>query len=93
MVLAATVAAANPFESVLRAICLEFPELAMTPQMSIAAEESGPSSTWVTFGFGSSIEADGFEFHGARKGLVRDCRRYTELTAWAGRCCGSRGRT
>ncbi|MDN5796269.1 MAG: endonuclease domain-containing protein [Intrasporangium sp.] len=27
------------------------------------------------------IEAEGFEFHGEREQLVRDCRRYTELGA------------
>jgi very-short-patch-repair endonuclease len=72
--------AANPFESVLRAICLEFPELEMTPQMSIAAD-----GIWAVVDLGDArlrlvIEAEGFEFHGTRKGLVRDCRRYTELT-------------
>ncbi len=27
------------------------------------------------------IEAESFEFHGQRKQLLRDCRRYTELAA------------
>ena len=85
VVRAADARSSNPFESVLRAICLEFPELEMTPQKSIAAE-----GVWAVVDLGDVrlrlvIEAEGFEFHGTRKGLVRDCRRYTELTAlgWA----------
>ena len=85
VVRAADARSSNPFESVLRAICLEFSELEMTPQMSIAAE-----GVWAVVDLGDErlrlvIEAEGFEFHGTRKGLVRDCRRYTEVTAlgWA----------
>jgi very-short-patch-repair endonuclease len=81
VVRAADARSSNPFESVLRAICLEFPELELTPQKSIAAD-----GVWAVVDLGDArlrlvIEAEGFEFHGTRKGLVRDCRRYTELTA------------
>ncbi len=78
---AADARSSNPFESVLRAICLEFAELEMTPQKPIAAD-----GVWAVVDLADDrlrlvIEAEGFEFHGTRKGLVRDCRRYTELTA------------
>jgi very-short-patch-repair endonuclease len=29
------------------------------------------------------VEADGFEHHGTRQGLRRDCRRHTELSVFA----------
>jgi very-short-patch-repair endonuclease len=32
-----------------------------------------------------ALEAEGFEFHGTRAGLERDCRRYTELTIYGWR--------
>lgn len=72
--------AANPFESCLRAIALEFPEFRFTPQLTI----DGPGM-WVAVDLGDPVarlvlEADSFEHHGSRKGLVRDCARYDELT-------------
>ena len=50
----ATAEAANPFESVLRAICLEVPGLSAVPQVRSLTTGSTPGSTWLTFGFGSS---------------------------------------
>jgi very-short-patch-repair endonuclease len=73
--------AANPFESVLRAIALEVPDLEVEPQI------------WVD-GIGRPdlldrrrrlvIEADSFEFHGHRRALVADCERYNAfvLDGW-----------
>jgi len=71
--------AANPFESVLRALALE-EGLALQPQVMIAepgmfavvdlAEPDGPLV----------VEAEGFATHGTRTGLRRDCRRHTEFT-------------
>lgn len=72
--------AANPFESCLRAIALEFAEFRFVPQLSI----DGPGM-WVAVDLGDPVarlvlEADSFEHHGTRRGLVRDCARYDELT-------------
>ena len=71
--------AANPFESVLRAICLSIPGLDVRPQVQIAGD-----GIWAVVDLADEqlrlvIEAEGFEFHGTRGGLVRDCRRYTEI--------------
>lgn len=73
--------AANPFESVLRALCLE-EGLDLTPQLQIA--ESGLFAL-VDLGstdLGLVVEAEGFEHHGTRKGLRKDCRRHTELAVF-----------
>jgi very-short-patch-repair endonuclease len=74
--------AANPFESVLRALCLD-EGLDLTPQLQVA--EPG---LYAVVDLGSeelrlAVEADGFEHHGTRKGLRRDCRRHTELSVFA----------
>lgn len=74
--------AANPFESVLRAIALAFPELKLEPQLRI-----WDSGLWATVDLGDEtlllvLEAEGFEHHRSRKDLHRDARRYTELTVW-----------
>jgi len=73
---------ANPFESVLRAIALEFPELVLVPQLRI-----WDTGLWATVDLGDEslrlvLEAEGFAHHRSRKDLVRDARRYTELTVW-----------
>ena len=73
---------ANPFESVLRAIALEFTELRFEPQLQI-----WDSGLWATVDLGDEramlvLEAEGFAHHRSRQDLVRDCRRYTELTVW-----------
>ncbi len=70
---------ANPFESALRAIALGVPELHLTPQLEVA--EIG---LYARVDLGDrrlrvALEAEGFEFHGRKDGLERDCRRYTEL--------------
>ena len=77
--------AANPFESCLRAIALEVEGLSLRPQVQVA--EPG---LFATVDLGDvvrrvAIEAEGFEFHGTRSGLERDCRRYTELTIYGWR--------
>lgn len=74
--------AANPFESVLRAICLEVSGLDVEPQVRIRG------------GLGLDVrpdlvdrqrrivlEADSFEWHGDRAALRRDARRYDLLVA------------
>ncbi|MEP6649642.1 MAG: DUF559 domain-containing protein [Lapillicoccus sp.] len=72
--------AANPFESVLRAICLGISGLDVRPQVPVTGD-----GIWAVVDLADErlrlvIEAEGFEFHGTRRGLVRDCRRYTEIT-------------
>jgi very-short-patch-repair endonuclease len=74
--------AANPMESVLRAIALEIPGFTFTPQLRI-----WDSGLWATVDLGDpvarlALEAEGFTAHRTRKDLHRDARRYTELTVW-----------
>ena len=74
--------AANPFESVLRALCLE-EGFELTPQLPIT-----DSGLFAVVDLGSeelrlAVEADGFEHHGTRKGLRKDCRRHTEFAVFA----------
>ena len=71
--------AANPFESVLRAIALGVPGLCVVPQVQVA-----DSGCFATVDLGDrarrlALEAEGFTHHGSRAALERDCRRYTEL--------------
>ena len=71
--------AANPFESVLRAIALDVPGLHLEPQVVIA-DGDGAGRTdladrtrrWV-------VEAESHTWHSRRGALRRDCRRYTKL--------------
>lgn len=73
--------AANPFESVLRAIALQVPGLTVEPQLAIrydgffAQVDLGDESLRIV------LEADSFEFHTQRRDFDRDCRRYDELVA------------
>ena len=71
--------AANPFESVLRAIVLEVRAFCFTPQLQIA-----DSGLFVVVDLGDErhrlvLEADSYEFHGGREAHDRDCARYDEL--------------
>ncbi|HZP16146.1 MAG TPA: hypothetical protein VFA96_10010 [Nocardioides sp.] len=76
VVSAASELAANPMESVLRAICLEIPGLTIVPQVWVSPSErvdlADPSR-------GLVVEAESYEFHGTRDRYLRDVRRYTEL--------------
>jgi very-short-patch-repair endonuclease len=70
--------AANPFESVLRAIALDV-GLRLEPQ-----HEIGDDDFYARVDLGDPerrlvLEADGFAWHGDRKALMRDCWRYTGL--------------
>lgn len=70
--------AANPLESVLRALAIEV-GLVMTPQLEVA--EAG---VFAKVDLGNEalrliLEAEGYETHGTRKGLRRDCQRHTEF--------------
>lgn len=74
--------AANPFESVLRALCIE-EGYNLAPQVELA--ESG---LYAIVDLGSealrlAVEADGFETHGTRRGLRKDCERHTLFAIFA----------
>ena len=73
--------AANPFESVLRALAIE-EGFEFTPQLLVA-----DSGLFAIVDLGSEelrllLEAEGFEHHGTRKGLRKDCRRHTEFAVF-----------
>ena len=70
---AASGKAANPFESVLRAIARDVPALDVEPQVWI--NDVGRPDL-VDESLGLVVEADSFEFHGRRSALKRDCERY-----------------
>ncbi len=78
----ASYVAANPFESVLRAIALQVPGLHLQPQLRVwdrglfATVDLGDESLKL------ALEADGWSEHGGRKAFRKDCRRYDELVAW-----------
>lgn len=73
--------AANPFESVLRAIAQTVPGLEVEPQHRIWDGDFGARVDLADPELKIVIEAESFEFHGERKHLLRDCCRYTELAA------------
>jgi len=73
--------AANPFESVLRALTIE-EGYDLTPQLQVA--DSGLFSI-VDLGSEElrlAVEADSFEHHGTRRGLRKDCRRHTDFAVF-----------
>lgn len=74
VVRAATPEAANPMESVLRAICLGIDGLNVLPQQWVG--EVGRADL-VDPGRRLVIEAESVEFHGSLAGYRRDVRRYT----------------
>jgi very-short-patch-repair endonuclease len=72
--------AANPFESVLRHLCLQVPGLDVVPQLDIVGPDFVVSPDLVDAGLGVAIEADSQRWHNSsRAQLRRDCRRYTAL--------------
>ena len=79
--LAADARAANPFESVMRAICLQVPGLEITPQLVLSTEHYWACPDLVGRGLRLVIECESYEWHGNRKGFLKDVRRYTLLTA------------
>lgn len=70
--------AANPFESVLRAIALEA-GLIFEPQRVIDEAGFRCRPDLVDAERRIVVEADSYEFHASREALARDCRRYTAL--------------
>jgi very-short-patch-repair endonuclease len=70
--------AANPFESVLRAISFQVPGLDLQPQV-VLAEDPILRPDLVDARLRVVAEADSFEWHSSRSALKRDCRRYNRL--------------
>jgi hypothetical protein len=71
--------AANPFESVLRAIAIDVPGLDVEPQLVIRGPGFSVRPDLVDPTRRLVLEADSFEFHGGRRELRRDCERYDLL--------------
>ncbi|MDN5795973.1 MAG: hypothetical protein L0H79_09525 [Intrasporangium sp.] len=72
--------AANPFESVLRAISLDVPGLDLVPQVRIqVADGLFVVPDLVDRVRRIVVEADSHEFHTKRRQLTADCWRYAEL--------------
>lgn len=73
--------AANPFESVTRAICLQVPGLFVTPQLVLTSDHFWARPDLVDREQRIVIECDSWQWHGDRRGFVKDVRRYTLLSA------------
>ena len=71
--------AANPFESVLRAIGLGVAGLSVEPQVEIWEPEFLGRVDLADRRLRIALEADSFEWHGGRDQLASDCRRYNGL--------------
>jgi very-short-patch-repair endonuclease len=71
--------AANPFESTLRSISLQVRGLSFVPQLPISFGKVTVHPDLVDVDRGVVAEADSFEWHGSRRALRRDCRRYNAL--------------
>ncbi|WP_341928081.1 DUF559 domain-containing protein [Nocardioides psychrotolerans] len=76
----ATADAANPFESVLRAIVLDHGGLTVRPQIAITARGQIFHPDLVDVGRRVVVEADSWTFHSDHRTHARDCVRYTALT-------------
>ncbi len=79
---AADARAANPFESALRALCLDIDGLDVEPQARIE-DRDGRFIARVDLAdreLRIVVEGDSFAFHSAEPGMLeKDCRRYSEL--------------
>lgn len=75
----ASSAAANPFESVLRAIAIDVPGIDVVPQMVIRAPGFEVQPDLVDESRRIVLEADSFAWHGDRAALRWDARRYDNL--------------
>ncbi len=73
--------AANPFESVLRAIALQDAGTTWDPQHRIRYDDFYARVDLADETLELVLEADSFEFHGERAALSRDCERYDELVS------------
>ena len=75
----ATPLSANPFESVLRSICLDVPGLSVRPQVTIRDGDFSARADLVDERLHIVCEADSFAWHGHRSALVSDARRYNRM--------------
>lgn len=73
--------AANPFESVLRAIVLEFPELSVEPQVPVSTIGLTYHPDLVDEAHRIVIEAESWGWHADQQTHSRDCVRFTLMTA------------
>lgn len=71
--------AANPFESVLRAIASSVPGLHVEPQVPIDLPTGTAYVDLADRRLAVVAEADSFAWHGSRRALWRDCHRYNRL--------------
>jgi hypothetical protein len=69
----------NPFESVLRALSLEA-GLAVVLQASLFTGDRWVRPDLLDDGRALAIEAESFTWHGNRQQLMRDCRKYNDLS-------------
>ena len=80
VVQAATPLAANPFESMLRALAGEVPGLGVSPQVLLQDRGFQGRPDLVDVQRRLVLEADSWEWHASKKGFDRDCARYNALT-------------
>lgn len=73
--------AVNPFESVMRAICLTVPGLSVTPQVVLSTEHYWACPDLVDRERRIVVECDSYAWHGDRRGFLKDVRRHTLLSA------------
>lgn len=71
--------AANPFESGLRSICLSVPGLRVEPQVTVRDGAFTARPDLLDRRLLIAIEADSFAWHGGRRALASDARRYNRL--------------
>lgn len=71
----------NPFESALRFLALQVPDLDVRPQRTISLRDGLVRPDLVDEDLRIVLEADSFAWHGDRGALHRDARRYDRLVA------------
>lgn len=79
VLLAASPLPANAFESVARALCLDA-GLDVRPQVRLVVGRRVHRVDLADVARRVVVEADSFTWHGSRAGLVKDCRRYNDLS-------------
>jgi very-short-patch-repair endonuclease len=72
---------ANPFESMLRAICLGVRGTSLRAQVRITAPGLLARVDLADETLRLVVEADSYQWHGGREALARDARRYDELVS------------